>query len=73
MLLFQTRETLANEIWRAYDVLRRDNNCGGIMEYIEHLAWLLFLRFLDAHEEEGETQARLAGRAYAPILDAEYR
>jgi len=73
MLLFQTRETLANEIWRACDVLRRDNNCGGIMEYIEHLAWLLFLRFLDAHEEEGETQARLAGRAYTPILDAEYR
>ena len=42
----QTRETLANEIWRACDILRRDNNCGGIMEYIEHLSWLLFLKFL---------------------------
>ena len=27
----QTRESLANEIWRACDILRRDNNCGGIM------------------------------------------
>lgn len=69
----QTRETLASEIWRACDILRRDNNCGGIMEYIEHLSWLLFLRFLDAQEEESETQEKLAGREYEPILDAPYR
>jgi hypothetical protein len=38
----ETRETLSNNIWRACDTLcvRRDNNCGGIMEYVEHLAWL---------------------------------
>ena len=69
MPVSQTRETLANDIWRACDILRRDNNCGGIMEYIEHLAWLLFLRFLDAQEEEWETQASLEGRAYDRILD----
>ena len=69
----QTRETLANEIWRACDILRRDNNCGGIMEYIEHLSWLLFLRFLDAQEEEWETQAKLAGNPYRPIIEPPYR
>jgi len=69
----QTREALANEIWRACDILRRDNNCGGVMEYIEHLAWLLFLRFLDAQEEEWETQAQLAGRPYQRILDGDLR
>jgi len=69
----QTRETLANEIWRACDILRRDNNCGGVMEYIEHLSWLLFLRFLDAQEEEWEAQARLAGRPYQPVLTSSYR
>jgi len=69
----QTRETLANEIWRACDILRRDNNCGGIMEYIEHLSWLLFLRFLDAREEEWETQAELEGRDYEPIIESPYR
>ena len=69
----QTRETLANEIWRACDILRRDNNCGGIMEYIEHLSWLLFLRFLDAQEEEWETQAKLAGKPYRPIIEPPYR
>ncbi|HXF56343.1 MAG TPA: N-6 DNA methylase [Actinomycetota bacterium] len=69
----QTRETLANEIWRACDILRRDNNCGGIMEYVEHLSWLLFLRFLDAQEDEWETQAKLAGRTYTRILDGDLR
>ncbi|AAM24756.1 type I restriction enzyme M protein [Caldanaerobacter subterraneus subsp. tengcongensis MB4] len=69
----QTRESLANEIWRACDIMRRDNNCTGIMEYVEHLAWLLFLRFLDAQEEEWEAQAQIAGRPYTPIIDSEYR
>jgi len=69
----QTREALANEIWRACDILRRDNNCGGIMEYVEHLAWLLFLRFLDAQEEEWEAQAQIAGRSYIRILDGDLR
>ncbi|PTQ51571.1 MAG: Type I restriction-modification system, DNA-methyltransferase subunit M [Hydrogenibacillus schlegelii] len=69
----QTRESLANDIWRACDILRRDNNCTGIMEYTEHLAWLLFLRFLDAQEEEWETQAKLAGRPYTRILDGDLR
>jgi len=68
-----TRQTLANEIWRACDVLRRDNNCGGVMEYVEHLAWLLFLRFLDAQEEEWATQAELRGETYTPILTEELR
>lgn len=49
----QTRETLANDMWQACKILRRDNNCGGVMEYIEHLAWLLFLRFLMPRKRYG--------------------
>jgi hypothetical protein len=56
----QTREILENDLWHACDILRRDNNCGGVMEYVEHLAWLLFLRFLDAQEKVWE--AENAGR-----------
>lgn len=69
----QTRESLGSDIWHACDILRRDNNCGGIMEYVEHLAWLLFLRFLDAQEEEWETQAELKKEPYHRILDRELR
>ncbi|MBN1815672.1 MAG: SAM-dependent DNA methyltransferase [Anaerolineae bacterium] len=69
----KTRETLSNNIWRACDILRRDNNCGGIMEYVEHLAWLLFLRFLDAQEEVWEAEAALAGDTYERLLDGDLR
>jgi type I restriction enzyme M protein len=69
----QTKTDLANEIWHACDILRRDNNCGGIMEYVEHLAWLLFLKFLDDQEDEWETQARINQREYYPILGGKFR
>jgi len=48
----QTNETLRSDMWRACDILRRDNNVGGVMQYTEHLAWLLFLKFLDEEEQE---------------------
>lgn len=69
----QTRETLETDLWRACDILRRDNNCGGVMEYIEHLAWLLFLRFLDAQEDAWETEAKLEKRKYNRILEGDLR
>ena len=69
----KTRESLSNDIWRACDILRRDNNCGGIMEYVEHLSWLLFLRFLDAQEEVWEAEAALAACPYERILDGDLR
>ena len=68
-----TRDMLANDIWRACDILRRDNNCGGVMEYVEHLAWLLFLRFLDAQEEVWAAEAALSGRLYERILTGDLR
>ena len=69
----QTKTSLANDIWSACDILRRDNNCGGIMEYIEHLAWLLFLKFLDDQEVEWETQAQIDKRTYHRILEGKFR
>jgi type I restriction enzyme M protein len=69
----QTRATLESDLWRACDILRRDNNCGGVMEYVEHIAWLLFLRFLDAQEEAWTAEAGLAGRPYNRILAGHLR
>src|SRR5690606_35812988 len=48
--------------------LRRDNNVGGIMQYTEHIAWLLFLKFLDEEEKERTAQASLGGEPYEPVL-----
>ncbi len=68
-----SREALANDIWRACDVMRRDNNCGGVMEYLEHLSWVLFLKFLDGQEEVFEAEAALKGRKYKRIVGGAYR
>lgn len=68
-----SRQQLENDIWRACDILRRDDNCGGVMEYVEHLAWLLFLKFLDGQEEIFELEAELAGRKFTRLIDDGYR
>ncbi len=61
-------ENLSNEMWRACDILRRDNNVGGVMAYTEHLAWLLFLKFLDLEEKKRAEEAAFKGETYIPVL-----
>ncbi|HSH81767.1 MAG TPA: class I SAM-dependent DNA methyltransferase [Herpetosiphonaceae bacterium] len=63
-----TNETLRNDMWRACDILRRDNNVGGVMQYTEHLAWLLFLKFLDEEEKRRADLALLGDAPYEPVL-----
>ena len=68
----QTNETLRSDMWRACDILRRDNNVGGVMQYTEHLAWLLFLKFLDEEEQERLAMAALGeGEHYEPVLQGD--
>jgi type I restriction enzyme M protein len=61
-------ETLGADMWRACDILRRDNNVGGVMQYTEHLAWLLFLKFFDQEEKKRAQEAALRGETYTPVL-----
>jgi type I restriction enzyme M protein len=63
--------TLESEMWRACDILRRDNNIGGVMQYTEHLAWLLFLKFLDVEEKKRAEMAAFKGEPYEPVLHGE--
>lgn len=67
----QTNDTLRNDMWRACDILRRDNNVGGIMQYTEHLAWLLFLKFLDEEEKRRTEEEALTGESYTPLLSGD--
>ena len=66
----QTNETLRNDMWRACDTLcvRRDNNVGGVMQYTEHLAWLLFLKFLDEEEKKRAAERVFSDESYEPVL-----
>ncbi len=53
------------------DVLRREG--GGVLKYTEQASWLLFLKYLDALEQDRAMEAELQGKKYALILDKPYR
>ena len=55
------------------DVLHKDAGCSSELDYTEQTSWLLFLKYLDALEQDKATEARLEGRKYTHIIDQPYR
>ena len=55
------------------DVLWKDAGCTSELDYTEQTSWLLFLKYLDALEQDKATEAALEGKAYTNILDQPYR
>jgi len=68
-----SKDQLANTIWSACDIMRRDDGTTGIMEYMEQLSWLLFLKQFEAIEQRLALQAEFDKREYSPIIAEEYR
>ncbi|MGQ9469786.1 MAG: type I restriction-modification system subunit M, partial [Nitrososphaerales archaeon] len=67
------RKDLANNIWRACDIMRRDDGTTGILEYIEQLSWMIFLKVFEDVEKRFEDEARFAGFTYQPIIEPQFR
>jgi type I restriction enzyme M protein len=55
------------------DVLRKEAGCTTELDYTEPTSWLLFLKYLDALEQDRAMEAALEGKRYAFILDPPYR
>ncbi|AHL77320.1 type I restriction-modification protein subunit M [Stutzerimonas stutzeri] len=55
------------------DILHKDAGCTSELDYTEQTSWLLFLKYLDALEQEKAVVAELEGKYYLYILDPEYR
>ena len=55
------------------DILHQDAGCATELDYIEQTSWILFLKYLDDLEKDKKTEAALAGKKYAFIIDAPYR
>ena len=47
------------------DVLWKDAGCTSELDYTEQTSWLLFLKYLDALENDKATEAALGGRKYS--------
>jgi type I restriction enzyme M protein len=55
------------------EVLRREAGCTTELDYTEQTSWLLFLKYLDALEQDRATEAELHGKKYSYLLDKPYR
>ena len=55
------------------DVLWKEAGCTTELDYTEQTSWLLFLKYLDALEQDKATEAELDGKRYSFILDKPYR
>jgi type I restriction enzyme M protein len=55
------------------DVLRKEAGCTTELDYTEQTSWLLFLKYLDALEQDKADEAALERRKYTFILDKPYR
>jgi type I restriction enzyme M protein len=62
------------QVFRAVDdLLRKDGGLGTELDYTEQSSWLLFLKYLDALEQDREQEAKLTKKKYEYILDKKYR
>jgi type I restriction enzyme M protein len=55
------------------DILRKDAGSSSELDYTEQTSWLLFLKYLDALEQDKATEAELHGKPYTFILEKKYR
>ena len=67
------RKDLANKIWNACDIMRRDDGTTGVLQYMEQLSWMIFLKVFEDVEKRFEDEAKFANREYRPVIDPEYR
>src|SRR5664280_2327041 len=55
------------------DVLWKEAGCTTELDYTEQTSWLLFLKYLDALEQDRADEAALEGKKYTYLLDRPYR
>jgi type I restriction enzyme M protein len=55
------------------DVLRKEAGCTTELDYTEQTSWLLFLKYLDALEQDKADEAALGRKKYTFLLDKPYR
>ena len=55
------------------DILHKDAGCTSELDYTEQSSWLLFLKYLDALEQDKALEAQVEVRKYTFLIDKPYR
>lgn len=66
-------KTINTGITRAFEIMSHDSGCNGIPQYVEHLSWLFFLKFLDERVTALKSGERRGNGLYKNYLSDEYR
>lgn len=64
---------LDTKFWRACDILRRDDNTQSLLDYVEQISWLLFLKSHEDQEDTRADEAEYTGQSYERIIDGYHR
>jgi type I restriction enzyme M protein len=68
-----TAQRLGSLVKCARDIMRKDKGLNGDLDRLPLLTWLLFLKFLDDHEQVREERAKLKREKYRPVIEPPYR
>lgn len=53
--------------------MRRDDGTTGVLEYMEQLSWMIFLKVFEDVEKRFENEAKYARKSFSAIIETEYR
>src|SRR5437762_7735484 len=68
-----TAQRLGALLKSARDIMRKDKGLNGDLDRLPLLTWLMFLKFLDDHEQVRETEALLRRQKHRPAIEPPYR
>lgn len=56
-----SRETLNTQFWKACKILRQDDNTNSLLDYVEQISWLLFLKCFEEFASPIERREEVRG------------
>ena len=68
-----TAQQLGSIIKSARDIMRKDKGLNGDGDRLPMLTWMMFLKFLDDHEQVRKAESQLSGEKFTPSIEAPYR
>jgi type I restriction enzyme M protein len=68
-----TTQRLGSLVKSARDIMRKDKGLNGDLDRLPMLTWVMFLKFLDDHEQVREERAKMKREKYRPAIEPPYR
>lgn len=68
-----TPQHLSSIIKTVRDIMRKDKGLNGDLDRIPMITWIMFLKFLDDHEQIRKAEAKLNNVQFQKVIDAPYR